>query len=194
MCAYWVSRTGEARVVTPSESRSSAVGGPGVALRAAGRSRFAECFANGLPALRSASPCGGRAVGRPPQSDRRPLTGAVVVRGVGRCGRAAVVAPVTTTEAARGNAPTSLVRPDAPRPRRKRFSRRSRRDYLVFLAFAGPNLLLIALFTYPPLLSNIFYSTLNWTLGSQVANPVGLGNCREFFSSPDTKSVLVTTA
>jgi sn-glycerol 3-phosphate transport system permease protein len=77
--------------------------------------------------------------------------------------------------------------------RRRRRSRRDRRDYLVFIAFAAPNLLLIALFTYRPLLANIYYSSLNWTLGSQVATPVGLGNYKEFFTSPDSKSVLVTT-
>jgi sn-glycerol 3-phosphate transport system permease protein len=82
----------------------------------------------------------------------------------------------------------------ARRRRGRRLSRRSRRDYLVFLAFATPNLLLIALFTYRPLLSNIYYSTLNWTLGAQVATPIGLGNYREFFSSPDTGRILTTTA
>jgi len=105
------------------------------------------------------------------------------------------MASVTAPSAeASGVTPTPLARTDAPRPTRKRFSRRSRRDYLVFLAFATPNLVLIALFTYRPLLSNIYYSTLNWTLGSPVATPVGLGNYREFFSSPDTQDVLVTTA
>jgi len=64
----------------------------------------------------------------------------------------------------------------------------------VFLAFATPNLLLIVLFTYRPLLSNIYYSTLNWTLGAKVATPVGLGNYREFFSSPRTWEILTTTA
>jgi sn-glycerol 3-phosphate transport system permease protein len=99
-----------------------------------------------------------------------------------------------TAEGSRAAGSTALVRADAPRPKRRRFSHRSRRDYLVFLAFATPNLLLIALFTYRPLLSNIYYSTLNWTLGSQVANPVGLGNYKEFVTSPDMKSVLGTTA
>ena len=82
----------------------------------------------------------------------------------------------------------------ARRPGRGRFSRRARRDYLVFLALATPNLLLIALFTYRPLLQNIYYSTLNWTLGSPVATPVGLGNYREFLTSPSTQGVLLTTA
>jgi sn-glycerol 3-phosphate transport system permease protein len=98
-----------------------------------------------------------------------------------------------TAEGSRASGP-ALVRADAPRPKRRRFTTRSRRDYLIFLALATPNLVLIALFTYRPLLSNIYYSTLNWTLGSQVATPVGLGNYKEFFTSPDAKSVLVTTA
>jgi sn-glycerol 3-phosphate transport system permease protein len=98
-----------------------------------------------------------------------------------------------TAEGSRASG-AALVRADAPRPKRRRFTTRSRRDYLIFLALATPNLVLIALFTYRPLLSNIYYSTLNWTLGSQVATPVGLGNYKEFFTSPDAKSVLVTTA
>jgi sn-glycerol 3-phosphate transport system permease protein len=104
------------------------------------------------------------------------------------------VSSVTTTEAPRAADPASPAPVAAPRTKRRRFSARSRRDYLVFLALATPNLVLIALFTYRPLFSNIYYSTLNWTLGSQVANPVGLGNYKEFFTSPDTQGVLVTTA
>jgi sn-glycerol 3-phosphate transport system permease protein len=115
-------------------------------------------------------------------------------RGDGQRGRTARVAAVTTTAAPRAGAPAPVVRPDVPRPRRSRFSRRSRREYLVFLAFAGPNLLLILMFTYRPLLSNIYYSTLNWTLGAKVATPVGLGNYREFFTSPDTGQIIATTA
>ena len=112
----------------------------------------------------------------------------------GRHGRTVVVSPVTTTAAPRADSPESPVRSSTQRARRKRSSARSRRDYLVFLAFATPNLLLIALFTYRPLLSNIYYSTLNWTLGAKIATPVGLGNYKEFFSSPGTWDILQTTA
>jgi sn-glycerol 3-phosphate transport system permease protein len=104
------------------------------------------------------------------------------------------MASVTAPPAeARGSAPGS---PSAQRARRRRhrFSPRSRRDYLVFLAFAAPNLLLIALFTYRPLLNNIYYSTLNWTLGASVANPIGLGNYKEFFTSSDAGQILGVTA
>jgi sn-glycerol 3-phosphate transport system permease protein len=82
----------------------------------------------------------------------------------------------------------------AQRPRRRRFSDRDRRDYLVFLAFAAPNLLLIVAFTYRPLISNIYYSTLNWTLGAQTAVQVGFDNYVSFFTTPGSLDILKVTA
>ena len=70
-----------------------------------------------------------------------------------------------------------------PVRRRRRMSRRARRDALVFLAFAAPNLVLIAMFTYRPLILNIQYSMLDWTLGSRTATFIGLDNYIEFFTS-----------
>ncbi|MFE8884674.1 carbohydrate ABC transporter permease [Pseudarthrobacter enclensis] len=77
---------------------------------------------------------------------------------------------------------------------RRRWTARSRRDFFVFLAMALPNLVLIAVFTYRPLFSNIYYSTLDWTLGSPTATVVGLGNYVTFFSGNDAPKVLGTTA
>ena len=57
-----------------------------------------------------------------------------------------------------------------------RFTRRNRRDFIVFVLMALPNLALIAAFTYRPLFANIQYSMLNWTLGSAKAKEVGLAN------------------
>ncbi len=76
---------------------------------------------------------------------------------------------------------------------RRRLSYRDRRDFPIFLALALPNVLLILAFIYRPLITNIYYSTLNWTLGSQYATPIGLGNYREFFSDPASVQVLWTT-
>lgn len=81
-----------------------------------------------------------------------------------------------------------------PARARRGWSPRRRRDFLVFLAFAAPNLLLIAVFTYLPLINNIYYSTLDWTLGSAEATVVGLGNYLTFFTSADAPRVLGTTA
>lgn len=81
--------------------------------------------------------------------------------------------PGTATSPPPGHAPV----------RRKRWTRRARRDAAVFLAFAAPNLVLIALFTYRPLVLNTQYSMLDWTLGSRTATFIGLDNYIEFFTS-----------
>ena len=78
--------------------------------------------------------------------------------------------------------------------RRARWSARTRRDFFVFLALALPNLALIAVFTYLPLINNIYYSTLDWTLGSASATVVGFENYITFFTSSDAPQVLGTTA
>ncbi|MHC6221851.1 carbohydrate ABC transporter permease [Arthrobacter sp. MMS24-S77] len=78
--------------------------------------------------------------------------------------------------------------------RRPRWTGRTRRDFFVFLALALPNLILIAVFTYWPLINNIYYSTLDWTLGSASATVVGLDNYVTFFTSEDAGKVLGTTA
>lgn len=92
--------------------------------------------------------------------------------------------------------PATDAAPAPPRPqvRRRRMTRRSRRDALVFLAFAAPNLVLIAMFTYRPLILNIQYSMLDWTLGSRTATFVGLGNYIEFFTSDAGLTSLRITA
>lgn len=84
-----------------------------------------------------------------------------------------------------------------PRPvsvRRRYWTVRTRREAVIFLAFALPNIALIVLFTYRPLLTNLYYSTLDWTLGSANAVSVGLGNYVEFFSSSAAVDVLGVTA
>jgi len=61
-------------------------------------------------------------------------------------------------------------------------------------ALALPNFALIAVFTYLPLINNIYYSTLDWTLGSASATVVGFDNYVTFFTSADAPTVLGTTA
>lgn len=71
---------------------------------------------------------------------------------------------------------------------------RNRKDAVWFLALAVPNLVLIALFTYRPLIMNIRFSTLNWTLGSPSATEIGIDNYVRWFTSGDASVVLTTTA
>ncbi|MPM90325.1 sn-glycerol-3-phosphate transport system permease protein UgpA [bioreactor metagenome] len=72
-------------------------------------------------------------------------------------------------------------------------TRRSLREKTIFVLLAAPNIALILAFTYRPLLMNMYYSTLDWTLGSDYARPVGLGNYIEFFTKPESMQVLRTT-
>ena len=72
-------------------------------------------------------------------------------------------------------------------------TRRSLREKTIFVLLAAPNIALILAFTYRPLLMNMYYSTLDWTLGSDYARPVGLGNYMEFFTKPESMQVLRTT-
>lgn len=51
------------------------------------------------------------------------------------------------------------------------------------MAFLGPNIALIIAFTYLPLISNVYYSTLDWRLGSSKATFVGISNYAEFLTS-----------
>jgi sn-glycerol 3-phosphate transport system permease protein len=68
------------------------------------------------------------------------------------------------------------------------------RELLLFAAFVGPNLAVLALFTYKPLLESIYYSTLQWNIGSPQAMQVGLDNYINWFQDPQTaRIVLVTT-
>lgn len=75
----------------------------------------------------------------------------------------------------------------------RKFTSRDWRDMPIFLMLALPNILLILAFTYRPLITNIYYSTLDWTLGSKTAKVIGLDNYREFFSDSESLGVLKTT-
>jgi sn-glycerol 3-phosphate transport system permease protein len=56
-----------------------------------------------------------------------------------------------------------------------------------------PNLVLLVVFTYRPLLDNIRLSFTDWNISSPVANPVGLANYVEWFGRDDTRVVVRNT-
>lgn len=100
---------------------------------------------------------------------------------------------MATLNSVRQRADSAPPRGDSP-GKKKRLSHRARREAWVFLALALPNLVLIAFFTYRPLIANMYYSTLDWTLGSADATVIGFGNYVEFFTSADAPAVLGATA
>ncbi|MGO4598545.1 carbohydrate ABC transporter permease [Terrabacter sp. 2RAF25] len=56
-----------------------------------------------------------------------------------------------------------------------------------------PNLVLLVVFTYRPLLDNIRLSFTDWNISSPVANPVGFANYVEWFGRDDTRVVVRNT-
>lgn len=56
-----------------------------------------------------------------------------------------------------------------------------------------PNIALIAVFIYRPLISNIYYSMLDWRLGSATAKIVGLSNYVQWFTDPGSLEVIRIT-
>lgn len=71
--------------------------------------------------------------------------------------------------------------------------RRPWKSWLLFLLFAGPNVVLLLVFTYKPLLQSLYFSTLQWNIGSATARPVGLDNYFEWFTAPTTPKVVTVT-
>ena len=56
-----------------------------------------------------------------------------------------------------------------------------------------PNLVLLIVFTYRPLLDNIRLSFTDWNISSPIANPVGLSNYIEWFGRDDTRIIVRNT-
>lgn len=71
--------------------------------------------------------------------------------------------------------------------------RRPWKQWMLFLAFAGPNVALLVIFTYKPLLQSLQYSMLQWNIGSPVAVPVGLDNYVNWFTDPTTPRIVTVT-
>jgi multiple sugar transport system permease protein/sn-glycerol 3-phosphate transport system permease protein len=67
-------------------------------------------------------------------------------------------------------------------------------EWLVFLAFAGPNLLFLAVFAYWPLLQNAYLSFVDWDMIAPDTLWVGLDNWKLVLSDPSFWFICRTTA
>ncbi|WP_105032193.1 carbohydrate ABC transporter permease [Arthrobacter ruber] len=88
--------------------------------------------------------------------------------------------------------PSTPAAGPAPRPVQRR-RRTPWKAWLLFLLFAGPNVALLVIFTYKPLLQSLYYSTLQWNIGSAVAMPVGFQNYADWFTDPTTPRIIAVT-
>jgi ABC-type sugar transport system permease subunit len=71
--------------------------------------------------------------------------------------------------------------------------KREWRDWLLFVALAGPNLLMFAVFNYRPLLYNAYLSFYEWDFLSPVKIPVGFDNYVDVVTDPHFHQVLKNT-
>lgn len=76
---------------------------------------------------------------------------------------------------------------------RKRTKRSRRTEWWLAAALLAPNLLLLAIFTYRPLLDNFRLSFFNWNISSPTSTFIGFDNYVEFFTRSDTLQVVLNT-
>src|SRR5699024_8534617 len=87
---------------------------------------------------------------------------------------------------------TTLLEPEVDDLRKK--AKRSRRnEWWLAAVLLAPNLLLLALFTYRPLLDNFRLSFFSWNISSPTSTFIGLDNYIEFFTRADTAQVVFNT-
>lgn len=67
------------------------------------------------------------------------------------------------------------------------------REYALFVAFIGPNLALLTLFVYRPLIENIRLSFYNWDLISPAKTWVGLDNYKNYFDNETNRYIIRNT-
>ncbi|GAB33638.1 putative ABC transporter permease protein [Gordonia otitidis NBRC 100426] len=70
---------------------------------------------------------------------------------------------------------------------------RSWRSYALFIVLVAPNLVLLGVFTYRPLIENIRMSFYDWNISSPGADFIGISNYREWFTRSDTATIVANT-
>lgn len=75
----------------------------------------------------------------------------------------------------------------------RKAARNRHKEWLLAAALLAPNLILLAVFTYRPLLDNIRLSFFNWNISSPTSTFVGLDNYVEWFNRDDTKTIVLNT-
>ncbi|HFG8762588.1 TPA: sugar ABC transporter permease [Corynebacterium striatum] len=76
---------------------------------------------------------------------------------------------------------------------RKKAQAKKRQEWWLAAVLLAPNLLLLAIFTYRPLLDNIRLSFFNWNISSPTSTFVGFQNYAEWVSRDDTKVIVSNT-
>ncbi|MCZ9307103.1 sugar ABC transporter permease [Corynebacterium sp. c8Ua_181] len=75
----------------------------------------------------------------------------------------------------------------------RKAARNRHKEWLLAALLLAPNLILLAVFTYRPLLDNIRLSFFNWNISSPNSTFVGLDNYVEWFTRDDTRTIVLNT-
>ncbi|WP_371440789.1 carbohydrate ABC transporter permease [Corynebacterium sp. HMSC071F07] len=76
---------------------------------------------------------------------------------------------------------------------RKKAEGKKRQEWWLALVLLAPNLILLGIFTYRPLIDNIRLSFFNWNISSPTSTFVGFQNYVEWFTRDDTKTIIANT-
>lgn len=96
----------------------------------------------------------------------------------------------TTKDAAARGVRSGPPEPVGPPPRR---SSGKAWEWTLAGLLLFPNLVLLVVFTYRPLLDNIRLSFTDWNISAPIANPIGFANYVEWFTRDDTKTIVSNT-
>ncbi|MGV9415254.1 carbohydrate ABC transporter permease [Nocardia sp. NPDC003693] len=80
-----------------------------------------------------------------------------------------------------------------PRARARGLRGRPWTDYALFLVLVGPNLILLSLFVYRPLIDNIRLSFFDWNISDTTATFVGVDNYVEWWGRDDSWQIVGNT-
>jgi sn-glycerol 3-phosphate transport system permease protein len=93
---------------------------------------------------------------------------------------------MTTLEAAPKQQREAAAAPPRRRPKRAR-------EYLTFVALVAPNFLLLAVFSYWPVIYNAYLSLTSWNMIAPTPTFVGLDNYVDLLTGAEFREVLLTT-
>ncbi|QDP82614.1 sugar ABC transporter permease [Nocardia otitidiscaviarum] len=80
-----------------------------------------------------------------------------------------------------------------PQPKVRGWRGRPWSDYALFVVLVAPNLILLSVFVYRPLLDNIRLSFFDWNISDTTATFIGFDNYREWWGRADSWEVVTNT-
>lgn len=104
-----------------------------------------------------------------------------------------MTADATETIRTSGQRPLSAAQPRGPAPKVRSGWRKYKTEYALFLALVAPNLVIIAVFSYWPVIYNAYLSFTSWDMIAPEPIWTGISNYTSMLTDPDFGRVLINT-